>query len=146
MPYTGSQAQAGRGTTIGIGGTPTLIGEVTDFPLNRGKWDFVDVTNLESGSDSEQLATIRKAATLTVKGNRVQGDAGQVAVETAYQNGTLSSFTVTLPKTSTQTVSGDKYVFSAYVAGFDFSISPTKQIDFSIDLQVSGAVAFTAGS
>ncbi len=38
MTYGGSLAQAGRGSTLSIGGTPTLIGEVKDVPLNRGKW------------------------------------------------------------------------------------------------------------
>ena len=146
MPYTGSQAQAGRGTTVGIGATPTLIGEISDFPLNRPDWDFVDTTNFESGSDAEMLSTIRKAPTIEMKGNRVAGDAGQVAVETAYQAGTISSFTVTLPKTSTQTTSGDKYVFNAYVKNCNFSIQTTKQIEFSISLQVSGPCTFTAGS
>lgn len=146
MSYTGSKAQAGRGSTIGIGATPTLIGEVTDLPLTGGKWDFVDTTNLDSGNDSEMLSTVRKAPTVTIKGNRVVADAGQVAVETAWETGALSSFTVTLPKTSGQTVSGDKYVFSAYVASYDFSISPTAKIDFSMELQLSGARVFTAGS
>src|SRR6185437_4550393 len=119
---------------------------ISDFPLNRPDWDFVDTTNFESGSDAEMLSTIRKAPTIEMKGNRVAGDAGQVAVETAYQAGTISSFTVTLPKTSTQTTSGDKYVFNAYVKNCNFSIQTTKQIEFSISLQVSGPCTFTAGS
>lgn len=146
MPYTSSQAQAGRGTIIGIGATPTTIGEITDFPMNRGKWDTVDVTNFESGSDAEFLTTIRKSANITVKGNRVSSDAGQVACEAAYQAGSVASFTVTLPKTSTQTSTGDKYVFNALVVALDFSITPTKAVEFSLDLQVTGATTFTAGT
>lgn len=146
MSYTGSQAQAGRGSTISIGATPTLIGEVTDLPISRGKWDFVDTTNLESGSDSEMLATIRKAATFTLKGNRVSSDAGQIAVETAYQSGAIATFVIQLPKTTAQTTAGDKYTFSAFIAGYEFQIAPTKQIDFSIDLQVSGPMVLVVGT
>jgi hypothetical protein len=146
MSYTTSKAQAGRGSIVSIGATPTVIGEVTDFPLQRGKWDFADVTNLQSGSDSEMLATMRKAASFTMKGNRVAADAGQVLVETAYQAGSLQTFSVELPKISTQTTKGDAYNFSAYVAGSSFSVSPTKQIEFSIDLQVSGPVTLVAGT
>jgi len=146
MSYTGSQAQSGRGTQISIGATPTLIGEVSDFPLNRNKWDTADVTNFQSGSDSEFIATIRKSATLTIKGNRVSSDAGQVACETAYQSGTISAFTVQLPKTGAQTTNGDKYTFNALILSLDFAISPTKQVEFSLDLQISGPVTFTAGS
>lgn len=144
--YTGSKAQAGRGSTLSIGATPTEIGEMTDVSFNRPEWDFVDVTNLDSGSDQEMLATIRKAASFTAKGNRVAADAGQLLVETAYATGALSAFTLQLPKTSTQTVSGDKYTFNAYVKSASFDVAPTKQIEYSISLQTSGPVTFTAGS
>jgi hypothetical protein len=147
MPYTGSQAQAGRGTTLSIGtGAGTLIGEIADLPFARPQWDFANVTNLESGSDEEMLPVIRKAAQFTIKGNRVDSDAGQVLVESAYQAATLSTFTLLLPKTATQTTSGDKYVFSGYVIRSNFSVSPTKQVEFEIEIQSSGAVVFTVGS
>lgn len=146
MAYTGSKAQAGRGTTLSIGATPTLIGELNDIPIQRGKWETVDVTNFESVSDAEYLTTIRKAGSLTVKGNRVVSDAGQVAVEAAYQSGALSAFAITLPMTSTQTVKGDTYTFNAYVLSADFSVQPTKQIEFSMELQITGGTTFTAGS
>ena len=145
MAYTGSQAQAGRGSTLGIGTTPTLIGEITDLPVNRGKWETKEVTNLDSGSDAEFISTIRKPGTVTFKGNRVASDAGQTAVEAAYQSGALASFTITLPKTATQT-SGDTITFKALVIGSDFSISPTQEIAFSIDLQISGATTVTPGT
>lgn len=144
--YTGSKAQAGRGTTIGIGTTPTLIGECSDLPFNRPEWDTVDTTNFDSGSDEEQLVTIRKAATFTITGNRVSADAGQTAAEAAYQSGALASFTVTLPKTAAQTTNGDKYVFNAYVKGSSFKDTPTGKIEFSLNLQTSGPVVMTAGS
>lgn len=142
--YAGSQAQAGRGTIISIAGT--VIGEVSDSPLTRGKWETADVTNFESGSDSEFITTIRKPGTLTVKGNRVASDAGQQAVETAYQNGTIAAFAIQLPKTASQSTQGDKYSFNALVVGSSFTISPTKQVEFDIELQISGATTFTAGS
>lgn len=146
MPYTSSQAQAGRGSQLSIGATPTLIGEVKDVPLNRGKWSLVDTTNFESGSDSEQLVTIRKPGTLTFKGNRVSSDAGQAAVESAYQAGTLTAFVLTLPKTAAQTSTGDKYTFSAFVVGSDFTDSTEQVIEFSIELQLSGPCTLTVGS
>ena len=144
--YTGSQAQAGRGSTLSIGATPTLIGEITDLPLDLPKWDTADVTNLESGMDSEVLPTIRKTASITIKGNRVSSDAGQMAVMTAYGAGTKVAFTVTLPKTATQTSTGDSWAFSGYVLSASFTVNPTKQIDFSIDIESSGAFVPTAGS
>jgi hypothetical protein len=146
MPYTGSQAQAGRGSSLSIGSTPTLIGEIKEVPLNRGKWELIDTTNFESGSDSEQLVTIRKPGTVNFKGNRVSSDAGQVAVETAYQAGTLVAFVLQLPKTATQTTAGDKYTFNAFVVGSDFTDAVTAAVEFSIELQISGACTLTVGS
>jgi hypothetical protein len=146
MTYGGSLAQAGRGSTLSIGSSPVLIGEVKDVPLNRGKWSVVDVTNFESGSDSEQLTTIRKPGSLTFKGNRVSSDAGQVAVETAYQAGTLVAFVLQLPKTAAQTTAGDKYAFSAFVVGSDFTDSVEQAVEFSIELNISGGCTLTVGS
>jgi hypothetical protein len=146
MAYTGSKAQAGRGTTIGIGGTPTLIGEVTDIPMALPKWETAEVTNLDSGSDAEYITTIRKSSNFSVKGNRVASDAGQVAVQAAYATGTVSSFTVQLLKTGSQTTTGDKYVFNALVLSQSFDITPAKQIEYALDLQITGAVTYTAGT
>jgi hypothetical protein len=144
--YTGSKAQAGRGSLLSIGATPTPIGECADVPFNRPEWDTVDTTNFDSGADEEQLVTIRKAATFSVTGNRVSSDAGQTAAEAAYQGGTLQQFTFTLPKTTAQTTTGDKYVFNAYVKGSNFKVSPTGKIEFTLNLQTSGPVVLTVGS
>jgi len=54
--YSGSQAQAGRGTTISINGA--LVGEMTDVPPSLPKWNTVEVSNLNSGNDAEYLSTI----------------------------------------------------------------------------------------
>jgi len=144
--YSGSKAQAGRGSTLSIGATPTEIGEMTSVPFNRPEWDFVDVTNFDSTSDQEMLPTIRKAATFSVKGNRVATDAGQLLVEAAYASGALNSFTILLPKTATQTTTGDKYLFNAYVKGASFDVAVTKQVEYTINLQTSGPITYTAGS
>jgi hypothetical protein len=146
MTYLSSAAQAGRGSVLAIGATPTSIGEVKNVPLNRGKWDLVDTTNWESGSDSEQLVTIRKPGSVSFKGNRVSADAGQVLVEAAYQSGVLTAFLLTLPKTPTQTTTGDKYAFNAFVVGSNFTDDVMQAIEFDIELQISGACTLTLGS
>lgn len=146
MTYSSSQAQAGRGSTLSIGATPIMIGEVKEVPLNRGAWDFIDVTNFESGSDSEQIPTIRKPGTVTMKGNRVSSDAGQVLVEAAYQSGALNAFVLQLPKTAAQTTAGDKYAFNAFIKSSSFTDAVTQGIEFSIDLELSGPCTLTVGS
>lgn len=145
MP-TPSKSQAGRGSQLEIGATPTLIGECSDIPFNRGEWNNVDVTNLDSGSDEEILPTIRMTATFDIKGNRVSSDAGQVLAEAAYQSGSVEAFALTLPKTATQVTKGDTYAFNAYVLASDFTVAPTKQIEFTLKLKTTGPVTLTVGS
>lgn len=122
------------------------IGECDSFPMDRPEWKFADVTNFDSGDDAEKIPTIRDTATFTLTGNRVSSDAGQTAVETAYENATIESFTVTLPKTSSQTVSGDEYTFKAYVLAANFNVKTEEAIKFSIKLMTSGGVTYAAGS
>ena len=142
--YSGSQAQAGRGTTISINGS--LVGEMTDVPPALPKWNTAEVTNLDSGDDAEYLTTIRKSSTFTAKGNRVPGDAGQVAAFAAYKSGSRVPCIITLPKTSSQATSGDTYSFNVLVLSCDFSVQVEKAIDFSVELQITGAVTYAAGS
>jgi len=123
-----------------------MIGEVKEVPLNRGKWEVVDTTNFESGSDSEQLVTMRKPGSCTFKGNRVSTDAGQALVEAAYQSGALTAFVLQLPRNPTQTTIGDKYTFNAFVVGSDFTDAVTQAIEFSIELNISLGCTLTEGS
>jgi hypothetical protein len=122
------------------------IGELDDVPLDLPEWMTDDATNFESGQDEEFITTIRKSMEFTVTGNRVSADAGQVAVQTAYGAGTLSSFTLQLLKNASQTTTGDKYIFSALVLSQSFKIETTKKITFAMKLKTSGPVTFTAGS
>ena len=144
--YAGSKAQAGRTSTISIGTAPTLIGECDQIPVDRGAWKMDDVTNFESGSDAEYLPIIRDGGKLELTGNRVSSDAGQVAVEAAYQNGSIQPFTVTLPETSADTTKGDTLTFNAYVMGSTFNVDLKGAIKFKLSLQVSGPMTLTPGS
>lgn len=146
MTYIGSAAQSGRGSTLGIGATPTLIGEIKTSSLGGSQWGTADVTNFESGISQEFITTIRNEGEFSLAGNRVSGDAGQVAVETAYGTGAVSAFTLTLPKTTTQTTSGDKYTFNAIVLSRDFDVDVTKEISWNVKLKVSGAITLVPGS
>ena len=145
MPYTGSQAQAVKGTTIGIGATPTLIGEIKNFGEMAGTWAIADVSNTDSPA-KEKLATLLDNGTITFTGNRVSSDAGQTAAEAAFQSGALTSFTLQFQKTGTQITSGDKYVFNAIVSKRTFGGDITKEWSWSITLDISGAVTETLGS
>lgn len=135
------------GTAVALSVLPGVtIGEVSDFPLERGEWQFDDTTNFQSASDEEQLATIRKTGSVTLKGNRVSSDAGQVLVEAAYQSGALTAFSATLPKEVSQTTSGDTIYYNAFVAQSNFSAETTKAIKFSIKQNITGGTKVILGS
>lgn len=143
-----SKSQAGRGATIAIGATPTLIGEVKNVKPSGEEWKTEDVTNLgTSGNNTEKLATILEGGTVEISGNRVSSDAGQVALQAAFASGVATNFVITLPKTSTQTTTGDTYTFLAIVLALPTpELDVTKSIPFTAKLQVTDGVAFAIGS
>ena len=155
MPYTGSKAQSGAQTIININtgtvSTPvwTLIGEVTDIGQSGKQNKTDDVTNLESTAE-EFIPTLLSPGNFKIPVNRVQGDAGQIAVLASFNAlpPTVVLYQIILPKTPSQSVSGDKYQFSAMVEEFNdlSTIKADKKITSSIGLKVSGPITFTAGS
>jgi hypothetical protein len=57
MTYSNSLAQTGSGSTLSIGTTPVLIGEIKSSSINGASWATADVTNFNSGlnqDDSQQ--------------------------------------------------------------------------------------------
>jgi hypothetical protein len=145
MSYTGSKAQTGAGTTLSIGATPTLIGEVKNIKLNGRKFDTDDVTNMSS-TVKEFIATMMDPGEVSFDFNRVSSDAGQVALEAAFSAGSLSAFTIQLPKAPSQTTTGDKYAFSALVTECDYSFETTKADAGSAKLKISGTIVETIGT
>jgi hypothetical protein len=55
-------------------------------------------------------------------------------------------FQITLPKTASQTTSGDKYAFTAMVEKYAESIRADKKISISGSLKVSNSITLTVGS
>ncbi len=143
--YTSSQAHPDLGTTIGIGATPTVIGEVKTIKQSGRKTDTEEVTNMNSTA-KEFIPTIADWGEWDVEGNLVSSDAGIIAVETAFSSKAVSAFTIQRSKTATQVTSGDKYTFNAIVTELDYNFDAVKAATFSLKLKVSGVVTFIAGT
>lgn len=156
MSYTGSRAQAGRGSTLAIGPltgsggaeTYVTIGEIKSSGISGAQWNTEDVSNFQSGADSEFITTMRDNGTIDISGNRVTSDAGQTAVETAFASGLKYDFKLTLPINTQagQSLAGDAYTFSALVQSRDISVDTSKAIGWNIKLKISGPVSLTVGS
>jgi|ERR1700722_17802049 len=153
MSYTGSKAQTGDLTTLSINTgtvtTPvyTLVGEITDLQQS-GKMNATDdVTNLQSTAE-EFIATLLKPGKYDLTLNRISGDAGQVAVLASFNAQTTLLYQIQLLKNSTQTTTGDKFVFTSLVEEFDdiSSMKADKAIKSKVGLKVSGPITLTVGS
>lgn len=156
MAYTGSKAQAGRGTQLSLGGltgaggaeTFTPIGEVKTTGISGVQFDQEEVSNMDSGVYKEYLATMIDPGTLDLSGNRISTDAGQQAVEAAFLTGLKYDWKMVLPinKQAGQTTTGDTFVFSGFVKSRDIPVDITKAIAWTVKLQLSGAPIYTQGS
>lgn len=145
MAYTGSKADNGLGSTLGIGAVPTMVGEIKSMKLSGRKWDTDDVTNMNSVT-KEFISSIQDTGEWAIEGNKVTSDAGQLAVETAFASGALTSFTITIAKAPGQLTTGDKWVVNALITECDYSFETAKANTFSMKLKCSGAMVFTAGA
>jgi hypothetical protein len=150
MSYTGSQAGIGLGTILSIDtsatSTPTytLVGELNKLNLSGRQAGTTDVTNFQS-SAREFKPTLISSGDWDFAGNRVGGDAGQVAMEAAFVGLKLKKFQIQLPPTGTQTV-GDSFTFVALVEELNYSVEVDKAIPVQGKLKVSGILTETAGS
>ena len=147
MAYSGSKAQTGQGTTLSIGATPTLVGEITSGPKGTGrKNNTTDVTNLDSTAE-EFKGTIPSSGSWEIEFSRVGDDAGQTAMETAFAAASTESFAIQFPKTAAQTTSGDKITFDAVIEQLNYSVNgPKDVIKGSATLKVSGPLTITPGT
>lgn len=152
MSYTGSKAQAGLSSTFSIGttgGSPTytVIGEILEMNQNGKQNTYAETTNLQS-SGKEWLPTLLDPGEFQLVLNRVPGDAGQIALKTAFDGKTINPYKIELPKTASQTTTGDVYSFSAFCSAMDdiSGVAPEKVIQMKVTVKVTGAVTLTEGS
>lgn len=153
MPYSGSLAGVGLSTVISINtgtvSTPTWtdIGELRKCSLTGRQTGDADVTNFQS-SAREFVPTLIESGTWDIEGNRIGGDVGQVAMETAFTTvpPVLKQFKIQLPKTANQTTTGDSFTFMALIKELDYAVEIDKAVTLTGKLKVSGILTVTAGS
>lgn len=153
MSYSASAAVSGLSSTFsintGTASTPTwtLVGEISSLNLTGRQTTTADVTNFESGA-REFIPVLIESGVWDIKGNRISGDAGQTAMETAFTTvpPVKKEFQIVLPKSATQTVTGDSFVFTAVIQELDYSVEIDKAVSLSCKLKVSGVLTITEGS
>ena len=150
-----SKAFSAKGTTTKFGPTPAsgaatynlTVAEVKTIQFGSMKSDIEDVTSMDSPSAfREKLPTLLDAGEITISGNRVPLDAGQVGLLTAYTAQQLTSFQIQLPKGPGQTTAGDSFTFNAYVTDISRDFQFDKAASFSAKLTITGPLTETEGS
>jgi hypothetical protein len=150
MAYTRSQAVTGLGSilSMGNGASPEVfiaVGEIRSLSQTGRQAKTDDVTNLQSGA-VEFIPTLVDSGTYDFTCNRVGGDAGQIAMENAFNGLTLHNFKLQLIKSGSQTTTGDLYTFYGLIQELSYTFAPDKAVTFTGKLRVSGLITYTAGS
>jgi predicted secreted protein len=153
MPYTNSQAVAGRGSQLQYSTNPpsvayTLAAEIKTITFSGSKYDLADVTNFESGNFREWLPTLADSGEVAFSGNMIPNDSTEQAIIGFFNAATLVNWEVVLPAAPAQgfNTSLGTFTFKAYVASIDRSIPHDKEMSISGKLKITGAISYAAGS
>jgi predicted secreted protein len=128
-------AQRAMGTLLRIGANS--IAEVTSITPPEMTTDTIDVTTLSStGGYKESIPGFKDAGEVGVVGFFNPSDTlGQMALYTAFQNGTIDSYTIIFPSAL-----GASWTFTGGVTGFKTTgVEVDGAIGFEVTIKVSGA-------
>lgn len=151
--YTGSNAFAGRGTTLEYSLNPPSVAyvqalEIKTIQFSGSKYDLADVTNMNSGNFREWLPTLADSGELSFTGNMIPNDATEEDIIGFFNVAALVTWQVVLPANAQQGFPSTlgTFTFKAYVSSIDRSIPVDKEASISGKLKITGEVAFTPGS
>lgn len=132
-----TSAVAGFGVTLTYNGQ--AVGEILGLNGIKFSRDFIDVTNHGStGGYEENIASaIIRTGEFTIQCNSVIGNAGQVAVKTAWGDKSSNAVAITFPD-------GDAFGGSCLIKDYEVVAELDKQIIFNATLKWTGAVTDTA--
>ena len=154
MSYSFSTGQTGSQTVLIIGSTPVVIEQIQDIAFSGQVLKMLDSTNLQSTVQEEQ-PSLPNQGEIKVTCLRIPYSAtsGQGLVSIAYNLGsaqTAQAFALTLApdKAASQTTTGDKFAFNAYVTSFipAAGISAEKLVLCEFTLKVVTSFTLTDGS
>lgn len=159
LPNTPSVTSLGIGTLIGIGpavGTPTptytTIGQITDAKFSGASATVIKFTTLDGGVGVQKRRGSIDYGTVDITYERKPGtgDAGQTAAKAAFNDPTGQPylFQAALYVAAGQTTTGDMATFQGVISKFTevSEISPDKNIEGMLTIELSAPVAIVAGS
>jgi len=127
-----TSAKLAFGTTLEKGAT--AIAELTGITGPTISADTLDATSHDSPDGyREFLQGLRNAGEISIEGNFIPGNAGQVALTTDLNDGSLDSYTITFP-----TAMATTWTFDAIVTAFETNAPFDEKASFSATLKISG--------
>jgi hypothetical protein len=156
-----AQPLLGIGTTLSIGtqgggSTFVVIGYIKKITPPAGKWGWEDTTTLNTpGVDKIGNKTLRDPGEVSIEGLYESADAGQIALQAAFNvgsnttNGDKFPFKLALPVNlpGGEITTGELFAFNAAVTEWAISdVEDEKDITFKASLKVSGPTTPTAGA
>ena len=126
---------ANGGTTLSLGATPTLIGELTSLNFSGFGLSAVESTNL-AATTKTFLPGIISPGTISCDFNSDGANAGQDLIKSTVTARTSISFAIASADAST-------FSGSAIITGYDYKAAVDGVITGSVTLQVTGALTIT---
>jgi hypothetical protein len=126
---------ANGGTTLSLGSTPTLIGELTSLNFSGFGLSAVESTNL-AATTKTFLPGIISPGTISCDFNSDGANAGQDLIKSTVTARTAIAFAIASADAST-------FSGSAIITGYDYKAAVDGVITGSVTLQVTGALTIT---
>ena len=127
-----TEAKSAFGTTLKKG--VTAIAELTNIGGPSLSAATIDATSHDSADGyREFLQGLRDGGEISIEGNFIPGNAGQVAIVTDLNDGSLDEYTITFPAVMATT-----WTFDAIVTAFESSSPFDDKASFTATLKVSG--------
>ena len=117
------------------------IAEATNITGPSQSGDMIDVTSHDSPSAfREFVAGLRNGGDISIEGNFIKGDPGQIAMHTDFQAGTKRAWIIKLPGW----VGGVPQISGfGFVTAFDLTYPLEDKIGFSATVKVTGIPTLT---
>ena len=126
---------ANGGTTLSLGATPTLIGEITSLNVSGFGLSAVESTNL-AATTKTFLPGIISPGTISCDFNSDGSNAGQDLIKSTVTSRAAIAFVIA--STDGSTFSG-----SSIITGYDYKAAVDGVITGSVTLQVTGTLTIT---
>ena len=126
---------ANGGTTLSLGATPTLIGEITSLNFSGFGLSAVESTNL-AATTKTFLPGIISPGNISCDFNSDGGNAGQDLIKSTVTARTSIAFAIA-------SAEGSTFSGSCIITGYDYKAAVDGVITGSATLQVTGALTIT---